>query len=295
LLNLGCLQKCRRWLLSLATLAAAGGPPGVGAQGLTGAVLWYSASEDLKQSGPAALAIRFAAPQGQQFVLIAAELSFPPGQGVQAVRIPAEQIQLATSDVHYPMIGTFDDTGRLQWFASALAILPGGKTRLHAVFQVPLGAQELRLDVGRALQLALPMPQKEPVTPDRLDVAVTEVRPLPTAPPVEGLRPGTPAASVQAWPGARLLAVEVQIDPKNATIDVPFHLTTDDLYLLGAGRLYRCAGILQSDPERLRLGAQSLLVSAEGRRVSLLFCIDARETKLWLCLGSLSVTLDIPH
>jgi len=291
-LNLTRLQKC----LALATVLLASAAC---AQGITGGILWQSSSPEIEQSGPTPARLRYRAPEGQRFVLVEAELNLASTAVAQVLRVPGNQIRLSSGEQHYPMRGTFDENGRLLWFVPAVTVLPGGRTRLRAIFQVPQELEDLQLELGEQFQLALPAPQRAPGLPEQFELGVLQAQFLNEAPPIEADRNQNPAAVVEPWPGARLAAVDIQLKARAESGSGPAVVTSDDFFLQSSGRIYRCAGVIQGEPERLRLGPVSAWIAgtepggAAERRLRLVFSVDAREGKLWLRLGGIAAPVEL--
>ena len=292
-MNLAAPEKCL--VLGLALLLT----PTASAEGLTGTVLWQSSSTQLEQSGPTPARLTYRAADGQKFLLVAVELNIVPSDAGPIRRIPAAQIRLSAADEHYPMLGTFDENGRLQWFAPGISVFPGGGTRLRAIFEPPAEALDLKLEIGSDLRLGLTEPTTAVTPSERLSITVVEGRVEGEAPTVEPSRDGVPATTLDPWPGARFVAIAVDIQGKGGAGVQPLVLTSDDFFVQTAGRVYRCVGVIRGDPARLAPSPASILVPGSdspadaARRVRLLFSLDSRESKLWLRLGSIAVPFEV--
>lgn len=272
----------------------------LGAETLSGKVLWQSVTTDLVQSGPEPGRIHFKPAEGRQFVLVAAEIQVAgprPENGVAP--ISGERVRLGSGAESFAVSGSFEDSGYIVWFVPSYSVVPGGKTRVRAIFETPVDRTFDRLEFGDNLRLPLVPEGPWPGASKRLDVEIAEVRSLTTPLAIRAV--AGPASSIEAWPGGRLIVVDASLRLKEGEADEPFALTTEDFYLQSTGRIYRCAGRLAAEGERLEPGPAAVLLpgvlepGSTPHRLRLVFCIDARETKLWLSLGDRTVAFDVPR
>jgi hypothetical protein len=290
--------KCRHLLATAGLLLGQSLWGASQAETLSGTVLWQSVVTELVQQGPAPARIHFKPAEGRQYVLVSAELQ-PPDHVAEGVgtSIPGDQVRLLAGSDSYQMIGTFEDSGYVLWFVPTYSVIPGGKTRVKAIFETPAGRELDQMEVGPDLRMPLTAPRRWSGISARLEVQITDVRTEASPVAIDG--GSTPSATLEPWSGGRLISVEFTLRQKEQESDAALALTTEDFYLQGTGRIYRCAGRLTAEPERLEVGPLAVFVphTAEPgstmQKVRLVFCVDLRESKLWLSIGDLTVPFDV--